>query len=153
MERNELLWMTIIIRMPLSMAVSWGKCWSPHCVLTPYASRTNTSVDVRGEMASHSRWRWSNGEVSDAAECAPVSPKSVQLSRCSHNTMYFPLHSPQIQPMLWGEAGFARLAVVSNQLQQHCQPSLWLSPRGHPVLSRTVGSWVSTELRRQRSHL
>ncbi len=89
-------WVTIIVRRSLSMAASGWKCWSPHCVLTPYALRTNTAVDVRGEMASRSRWRTSNGEVSDAAEWAPVSPKSVQLSCCIHNTMYFPQHSTQI---------------------------------------------------------
>lgn len=90
MEGNVLLWATIItrMRMSLSMTGSGGKCWSPHCVLTPYALRTNAMVDVKGEMVSHSGWCTTKGEVSDAAEWAPATPKSAQLSCCIHNTTY-----------------------------------------------------------------
>lgn len=48
--------------------------------LTPYALRTNSQVRVAGEMTSHSTWRPTNREVSDASARAPASPKSVQLS-------------------------------------------------------------------------
>lgn len=81
--------------MPLSMANSGGKCSSPHCVLTPYALRTNTEVDVRGELASQSRWYTSNREVSDAAERAPAFPKVCPIIPM-YSQYYFPLHSPQI---------------------------------------------------------
>lgn len=39
-----------------------------HCVLTPYALRTNSTVDVEVEMVLLSGWGTSNRDVSDAAE-------------------------------------------------------------------------------------
>lgn len=104
MEGNELLGVTIIIRMPLSMAASYAQCRGKVLIST-LCSDTICFANkhcggVRGEMASYSRWRTLKREVSDAAEWAPVSPKSVQLSCCIHNAMHSPYILPTFNPCL-----------------------------------------------------
>lgn len=108
-------WVTIIIRMPLSMAASGGKCWSPHCSDTICFANKHCGGCQRG-----------NGVAFKVAHMERRGERCCWVSTCVPKVCpIIPLYSqytvfpPTFYPGLThacGEAGFARLAVVSNQL-------------------------------------
>lgn len=154
MEGNKLLRPTIIIRIRMSLSI--GR-FRGKVLITTLCSDTICFANkhysgCQREMVSHLGWGTLNG-VSDAAEWAPVSPKSLQLLRCIHNTMYYACILPRFNSCLREcrlcYASFCKqLAITAKSATP-----LIIAQRSPCVEPNCGFLWVSVALRRKRSHL
>jgi len=111
--RNELLWVTVIIRMPVLMAATEGKCWSSHW--------HHMLCQQTMKQMSEGNWHCIQGGTYCTKRCVMLLSEHLYPQSLSNYSALYVVHCipTAFSPDLTYDAreeGLTRLAVVSNQL-------------------------------------